>query len=147
MQPTAMRSETQKPLWELGLWNGAFKKSKCFHIAFHYQCSLKGLSHENFGPVYWPVCIHLDLNENRFWFLNFKEAPSVWGSHFKFWCVSIQTFSEILRISEKDWQLWTQLPILLWELGTRLPILLRELRTQLPIILRDSMFLREIFTP
>ncbi len=58
--------------------------------------SLKGLSHEIFGPVSWPVC----LNKNRFWFLNFKEAPSIWGSHFKFLCVSVQTFSEILRISE-----------------------------------------------
>jgi hypothetical protein len=97
---------------------------------------LKGLSHEIFGPVYWPVWIHLGLNKNRFWFINFKEALSVWGRHFKFWCVSVQTFPEILRISEKDWQLWTQLPILLRELGT-----------QLPIILGDSTILREIFTP
>jgi hypothetical protein len=70
------------------------------------QClCLKGLSHEIFGPVYWPVWIHIGLNKNRFWFLNFKEAPSIWGSHFKFLCVSVQTFSEILRISEKDSQL------------------------------------------
>jgi hypothetical protein len=38
---------------------------------------LKGLSHEIFGPVYWPVWIHIGLNKNRFWFLNFKEAPSI----------------------------------------------------------------------
>jgi hypothetical protein len=68
-------------------------------------CFLKGLSHEIFEPVYWPVWMHLGLNKNRFWFLNFKEAPSIWDSHLKFWCVSVQTFSEILRISKKDWQL------------------------------------------
>jgi hypothetical protein len=99
--------------------------------------------------------MHLGLNENRFWFLNFEEASSIWGSHFKFWWV--QTFSEILRISEKVWQLrtqlpillgdlGTQLPILLGDLGTQLPILLRELEAQLPIILGDSTILREIFT-
>jgi hypothetical protein len=37
----------------------------------------KGLSYEIFGPVYWPVWIHLGLNKNRFWFLKFKEAPSI----------------------------------------------------------------------
>ncbi len=49
--------------------------------------------------------MHLGLNKNRFWFLNFKEAPSIWDSLFKFCCVSVQTFSEILRISEKVWHL------------------------------------------
>jgi hypothetical protein len=39
--------------------------------------SLKGLSHEIFGPVYWPVWMHLGLNKNRFWFLNFEEAPPI----------------------------------------------------------------------
>jgi hypothetical protein len=38
---------------------------------------LKGLSHEIFGPVYWTVWMHLGLNKIRFWFLNFKEAPSI----------------------------------------------------------------------
>jgi hypothetical protein len=38
---------------------------------------LKGLSHEIFGPVCWPVWMHLGLNKNRFWFLNFIEAPSI----------------------------------------------------------------------
>ncbi len=70
--------------------------------------TLKGLSHEIFGPVYWPVWMHLGLNKNRFRFFNFKDALSIWDSHFKFWCVSVQTFSEILRISEKDWQLSPQ---------------------------------------
>ncbi len=34
---------------------------------------LKGLSHEIFGPVYWPVWMYLGLNKNRFWFLNLKK--------------------------------------------------------------------------
>jgi hypothetical protein len=44
---------------------------------FILGCILKGLSHEIFEPVYWPVWIPLSLNKNRFWFLNFKEAPLV----------------------------------------------------------------------
>ncbi len=36
--------------------------------------------------------------------LNFKDVPSILGSNFKYWCVLYQTFLEILRISEKDWQ-------------------------------------------
>jgi hypothetical protein len=39
--------------------------------------NLKGLSHEIFGPVYRPVWMHLGLKKNSFWFLNFKEAPSI----------------------------------------------------------------------
>jgi hypothetical protein len=39
---------------------------------FPYYTCLKGLSHEIFGPVCWPVWIY--LNKNRLWFLNFKEA-------------------------------------------------------------------------
>jgi hypothetical protein len=38
---------------------------------------LKGLSHEIFGPVFRPVWMHVGLKKNRFWFLNFKEAPSL----------------------------------------------------------------------
>jgi hypothetical protein len=127
-------------------WRHPFESE---YLSWNYflQQLLKGLSHEILGPVYWSVWMHLGLNKNRFWFLNFEEAPSKWGSHFKFWCVSVQTFSEILRISEKDWQLRTQLPMLLRELGTQLPILLRELVTPLPIILGDSTTLQEIFTP
>ncbi len=55
---------------------------------------LKGLSHEIFGPVYWPVWMHLGLNKNRFWFLNLKGAPSILGRYFKFLCVSVQTSLE-----------------------------------------------------
>jgi hypothetical protein len=36
---------------------------------------LKGLSHEIFGPVFWPVWMNLGLNVNRLWFLNFNDAP------------------------------------------------------------------------
>ncbi len=37
--------------------------------------------------------------------LNFNDAPLILDNSFNFLCVSGQTFSEILRISEKDWQL------------------------------------------
>jgi hypothetical protein len=96
--------------------------------------------------------------------LRFKEAPSIWDGYFKFWCVSCQTFSEILRISEKDWQLnlrsseiylncqllWDMLMLcknVLGEPRTELPILLPEWGTRLPILLGDSKNLRETFTP
>ncbi len=49
--------------------------------------------------------MNLGLNMNRLWFLNFNAAPLILDTYFKFWGVSGQTFSEILRISEKDWQL------------------------------------------
>jgi hypothetical protein len=41
------------------------------------QCPLKGLSHEIFGPVFWPVWMYLALNMNRLWFLNFNDAPLI----------------------------------------------------------------------
>jgi hypothetical protein len=66
---------------------------------------LKGLSHKIFSPVFWLVWIYLGLNGNRFSFLNFKEGSLILDSYFKYWCISCQTFSEIHRISEKDWQL------------------------------------------
>ncbi len=65
--------------------------------------NLKGLSHEIFGPVFWAVWMYLGPNVNRFSFLNFNGAPLILDNSFKFWCVSGQTISEILRISEKDW--------------------------------------------
>jgi hypothetical protein len=77
---------------------------------FRYEY-LKGLSHEIFGPVYWPVWMHLGLNKNHFWFLNFKGAPSIGVSFYAFqfkpsrrflesprrignWGLSCQPFSE-----------------------------------------------------
>ncbi len=39
------------------------------------------------------------------WCYDCCDAPSIFGSHFKFLFVSHQTFSEIRGISEKDWQL------------------------------------------
>jgi hypothetical protein len=66
---------------------------------------LKGLSHEICMVVFWLEWIYLGLIGNRFWFLNFKEGSSILDSYFKYWCVSYQTFSDIWRISEKDWQL------------------------------------------
>jgi hypothetical protein len=41
----------------------------------------------------------------RLWFLNFNDAPLILDKYFNFCRVSSQTFSEILGISEKDWQL------------------------------------------
>ncbi len=76
-----------------------FIPKQCHHYA------LKGLSHEIFRPVFLPVWIYLGLNGNRFSFLNFKEDSFILDSYFQYWCVSCQTFSEIRRISKKDWQL------------------------------------------
>jgi hypothetical protein len=45
---------------------------------------LKGLSHEIFWPVFWPVWVHLGLNMNCLWFLNFNGAPSILDNYFKF---------------------------------------------------------------
>ncbi len=52
--------------------------------------------------------MYLGLSRNRFWFSNYKDAPFIWDSQCKFQCLSCQTFSEILRISEKDWPLSLQ---------------------------------------
>jgi hypothetical protein len=46
--------------------------------------TLKGLSHEIFRPVFWPVWIYLGLNGNRFWFLNFKEGSLILDSYLSF---------------------------------------------------------------
>ncbi len=62
---------------------------------------LMGLSHE----IFLAVSIHLGLNVNCFWLLNFDNIPSILDNYLKFWCVLGQTFFEILRILEKDWQL------------------------------------------
>jgi hypothetical protein len=51
------------------------------------------------------------LNVHSFWFLNFNDATSILDNYFKFWWVSgqsCQSFSEILRISDKDGQLSLQ---------------------------------------
>jgi hypothetical protein len=72
------------------------------------QLLLKGLSHEIFTVIFWLEWNYLGLKGNRFWFLNFKDVSSIFGNYFKFWCVSYQIFSEIRRISEKDWQLSTR---------------------------------------
>ncbi len=70
-----------------------------------FSTSLKGLSHEIFTVIFWLEWTYLGLNENRCWFLNFKEGSLILCSYFKDRCVPYQTFSEILRISEKNWQL------------------------------------------
>jgi hypothetical protein len=45
---------------------------------------LKGLSHEIFMVIFWLEWIYLGLNENRNWFLNFKEGSSILDSYFKY---------------------------------------------------------------
>jgi hypothetical protein len=37
--------------------------------------------------------MHLGLNVNRFCFQNCYEPPSIFGSYFKFWCVSYHSFA------------------------------------------------------
>jgi hypothetical protein len=46
--------------------------------------TLKGLSHEIFTGIFWLERIYLGLNENRYWFLNFKGASSILDSYFKY---------------------------------------------------------------
>jgi hypothetical protein len=75
-----------------------------FFIIVKDVVPLKGLSHEILRPVFWPVWIYQGLNGNRFSFLNFKEGSLILDSYFKYWCILCQSFSEIRRISEKDWQ-------------------------------------------
>jgi hypothetical protein len=50
----------------------------------HETVPSKGLSHEIFGPVFWPVWIHLGLNMKRLWFLNINGAPLILYNYFKF---------------------------------------------------------------
>jgi hypothetical protein len=78
---------------------------------------LKGLSHDILTVIFWLEWIHLGLKGNCFWLLNFKDVSSI--SYFRYWCISCQTFSEICRISEKDWQLSTRFSnfSLFWDSG------------------------------
>jgi hypothetical protein len=46
------------------------------------QHNLKGLSHEIFWPVFWAAWMHLGLNVNRLWFLNFNDAPLILDNYF-----------------------------------------------------------------
>jgi hypothetical protein len=46
--------------------------------------TLKGLSHEILGPVFWAVWMNLGLNVNRIWFINFNDAPLISDNYFKF---------------------------------------------------------------
>jgi hypothetical protein len=42
---------------------------------------LKGLLHEIFALIFRLEWIYLGLNENRYWFLNFKEGSSILDSY------------------------------------------------------------------
>jgi hypothetical protein len=46
--------------------------------------AVKGLSQEISTFFCGGKWIYLGLNWNRFWFFNFKDAPSILDSHFKF---------------------------------------------------------------
>jgi hypothetical protein len=52
-----------------------------------------------FGQFFWPVCMHLVLDENGWWFLNFNDAPSILDDYFKFLCV--KWLSKTERVSSK----------------------------------------------
>ncbi len=41
---------------------------------------LKGLSHEIFTVTFWLEWIYLGLNEDHYWFLNFKEGSLILDS-------------------------------------------------------------------
>ncbi len=45
---------------------------------------LKGLSHEIFWLFFWLEWIYQGLNDNRYWFLNYKEGSSILDSYFKY---------------------------------------------------------------
>ena len=45
---------------------------------------LKGQCHEILWALFWPVCLDLGLNKNRYWFLNFSEAPLILGRSWRF---------------------------------------------------------------
>jgi hypothetical protein len=45
---------------------------------------LKGLSHEIFMVIFWLEWTYLGLNEDRYWFLNFKEGSLILNSYFKY---------------------------------------------------------------
>ncbi len=49
-------------------------------LFFRPLVTLKGLSHEIFEPVFWPVWMHLGLNVNRLWFLKFTDAHLTLGN-------------------------------------------------------------------
>jgi hypothetical protein len=56
--------------------------NRAIHCGF--DPALKGLSHEIFRPVFWPVWMHLGLNVNRLWFFYFKEVSLILYSYFKY---------------------------------------------------------------
>ncbi len=53
-------------------------------MAFLNCYHLKGLPHEIFGPIFWPLRMQLGLKVNRLWFLNFNDAPLILDDFFKF---------------------------------------------------------------
>jgi hypothetical protein len=95
---------------------------------------LKGLSHEIL-TFFWLEWIYLCLNI-------FIEIPSILDIQFKYLCVSYQPFSEILCISEKDWQPSLQFS----NFPFSVLVVLQETLQRVSILLRDSTNLREWLT-
>ncbi len=62
--------------------------------------SLKGLSHEIFGPVYWPGWMHLGLNKNRFWFLNFKKLLRYEAAILSFYAFQLNLLGDSQNLRE-----------------------------------------------
>jgi hypothetical protein len=58
---------------------------------------LKGLSHEIFGPVNWPVWMHIGLDKNCFWFLNVKEAPRYEAAILSFYAFQLKLHRRFLE--------------------------------------------------
>jgi hypothetical protein len=54
------------------------------YILSSEEKTLKRLSHEIFGPVFWAVRMYLGLNVNYLWILNFSDAPLILDNYFKF---------------------------------------------------------------
>jgi hypothetical protein len=107
-------------------------------ISRHFYV-LKGLSHETFRPVFWPVWIHLGPNVNRLWFFLFKRG------FFNF----RQLFYVLMRFKPNLLGDSTNLRegLTTKDMLMLLKNILGELRNKLSIILGDSTNIREVLTP
>ncbi len=82
-------------VWIVGLV-GFFRLVVKRTVAWDFlHCFFAGM--DSFRPDCEPLLV-----------VKFNNSPPILDIYLKFWCVSGQTFSEILRISEMDWQLWVR---------------------------------------
>ncbi len=82
--PVVHSAEQFFPILGIDIDKRRFPYDLKVHTSEEAILALKGLSHEIFRPVFWPVWIYLCLNGNRFWFLNFKEGCLILDNYFKF---------------------------------------------------------------